>query len=361
MGRFCVEDDDEETIKIRTPSGARRLTTTRYGVEDSVDEYCFQHGIPKVQPLPTIPLTSSAMLLPPTKKRPCGQQLVSLNGSKRKPSSQVRDEMDRLSLLLDAALVISTRTTTRPEDTNCRTLQQTDTNQSISPSERSRIQSEMRILRERSEKRNQQNVSKIQVLIDASLQAAEEIRLRHEKEVKEQQDKERAEAEAKAESDAAAAAAATAPSTAAEATTPSVAAATPLASPQRDPEPSESQPPADATRSQSEFVQRAKRLMEKLVGYKESAETFANHPNNKQRRMAMKKLVIRSLNTLTQDDMAKNAHNAEALSQAIGAAKHEDEQLSTGSVPEMARGKRFLVNLMAADVIKRVQAEGFNG
>jgi hypothetical protein len=56
------------------------------------------------------------------------------------------------------------------------------------------------------------------------------------------------------------------------------------------------------------------------------------------------------------------------VSQAIGAARAEDEnikqQVEAGNrdlTPEMARGKRYLVDLLSSSVIKRVQAEGFNG
>ena len=81
----------------------------------------------------------------------------------------------------------------------------------------------------------------------------------------------------------------------------------------------------------------------------------------------MKKIINGKVNTLSENvDKIKSV--AAEVSQAIGAARAEDEnikqQVQAGNrdlTPEMARGKRYLVDLLSSSVIKRVQAEGFNG
>ena len=59
---------------------------------------------------------------------------------------------------------------------------------------------------------------------------------------------------------------------------------------------------------------------------------------------------------------------ASEVSQAISEARSEDEGIKqalergdAGYTADMARGKRYLVDLLASNVIQRVQAEGFNG
>lgn len=342
MVRFSIEDDDTDNTDapelVSDTSPSKRLTSTRFSLEDSVDEYCFEHRIPRVVPRPS---TSLAKSVPPTSlRRPVVTTVVEYH----KPPTAACEQIDRLSMLLDAALVISSRPIApapRPS---------TPLEPLLTAADRARIQLETTALKKESEARNIKNAAKIQALIDASLKAAEDAKLEHEKQEQARLlkvEQEQAAAEAKVDNKA------PEPNPAEGDKIPAPASPPP---PQREPEPS---PP----KKSSDFETKAAKIIQQLVQYRQSAETFADYPGNKQRRMGMKKLVIRSLNTLTQDDLAKNSTNSKALADAIIAAKTEDEQIKQQqpNVPEMARGKRFLINLLTSDVIKRAQAEGFNG
>ena len=117
----------------------------------------------------------------------------------------------------------------------------------------------------------------------------------------------------------------------------------------------------------TEYVVKGKKLVAQLVQIRASIEPFDNSKAVSKRRLQMKKIVRGKVNTLSED-----AHKVQAVamevSQAIGAARTEDEQLKQliqqgdpSVTPEMARGKRYLVDLLASNAIQRVQAEGFNG
>jgi hypothetical protein len=121
--------------------------------------------------------------------------------------------------------------------------------------------------------------------------------------------------------------------------------------------------------AEPEFVARAHRLVSQLVQVRASVEPFetSTAPTVKRRRLQMKKLVAGKVNTLT-ENADKIRSVAAEVSQAIAAARAEDEQVrqqnsagAHGVSSEMARGKRYLIDLLSSKVIVRVQAEGFNG
>jgi hypothetical protein len=121
--------------------------------------------------------------------------------------------------------------------------------------------------------------------------------------------------------------------------------------------------------AEPEFVARAHRLVSQLVQVRASVEPFetSTAPTVKRRRLQMKKLVAGKVNTLT-ENADKIRSVAAEVSQAIAAARAEDEQVreqnsagAPGVSSEMARGKRYLIDLLSSKVIVRVQAEGFNG
>jgi hypothetical protein len=125
----------------------------------------------------------------------------------------------------------------------------------------------------------------------------------------------------------------------------------------------------DAAAKESDFVGRAQKLVGQLVQVRASVEPFENSKDMtvKKRRLQMKKLVGGKINTLT-ENADKIRSVASDVSQAIAQTRDEDEQikqlLNSGSnqvAPEMARGKRYLVDLLSSKVIVRIQAEGFNG
>eukprot|EP00934_Nitzschia_sp_Nitz4_P009363 Nitzschia sp. Nitz4//scaffold2_size372955//204365//207159//NITZ4_000433-RA/size372955-snap-gene-0.34-mRNA-1//1//CDS//3329546808//9353//frame0 len=138
----------------------------------------------------------------------------------------------------------------------------------------------------------------------------------------------------------------------------------------RQPTPQEKQSPAKSPSSSSksgDFVAKAKRLVTKLVAVRESIEPFDKNKAVSKRRLGMKKVVRGKINTLS-ENADKIRQVATEVSQAISEARQEDERLKQALAakdpsvtPDMARGKRYLVDLVASNTIQRVQAEGFNG
>jgi hypothetical protein len=115
-----------------------------------------------------------------------------------------------------------------------------------------------------------------------------------------------------------------------------------------------------------DYIGRADKLVTKLVELRASLGAFETSKEVSKRRLGMKKVVRGKLNTLAHD-AAKIQSVASEISQAISDARQEDEvvkqqiQASGGSSSGLARGKRYLVDLLASNLIIRVQAEGFNG
>eukprot|EP00978_Attheya_sp_CCMP212_P005977 scaffold13455_cov50-Attheya_sp.AAC.1 len=115
-----------------------------------------------------------------------------------------------------------------------------------------------------------------------------------------------------------------------------------------------------------DYIAKADKLVIKLVELRASLGAFETSKEVSKRRLGMKKVVRGKLNTLAHD-AAKIQSVASEISQAISDARQEDEvvkqqiQASGGSSSGLARGKRYLVDLLASNLIIRVQAEGFNG
>ena len=109
------------------------------------------------------------------------------------------------------------------------------------------------------------------------------------------------------------------------------------------------------------------KLIKQLVILRESIEPFEKSKAVGKRRLQMKKIIRGKLNTLS-ENTAKIREVAEEVSGAIGEARAVDNQVKqalerkeSGVTTEMARGKRYMVDLLASNTIQRVQAEGFNG
>ena len=119
--------------------------------------------------------------------------------------------------------------------------------------------------------------------------------------------------------------------------------------------------------AKTEYIEKAKRLVSQLQQLRASIEPFENSKAVGKRRLNMKKVVRGKVNTLAENvDKIKSV--AFEVSKAISDARAEDEQYkaqiqagNTQIPPEMARGKRYLVDLLCSDIMVRVQAEGFNG
>jgi hypothetical protein len=118
---------------------------------------------------------------------------------------------------------------------------------------------------------------------------------------------------------------------------------------------------------ENEYLVRAKKLVAQLVQVRASVEPFEKSKPMAKRRLGMKKIVNGRVNTLA-ENADKIRQVASEVSDAIAKARAEDEQIKQqlqqgdpNLSSEMARGKRYLVDLLSSKVIVRVQAEGFNG
>lgn len=125
---------------------------------------------------------------------------------------------------------------------------------------------------------------------------------------------------------------------------------------------------ADAKETaKTEYITKAKKLVLQLKQLRESIEPFEQSKAVSKRRLNMKKVVRGKVNTLS-ENAEKIKSVAADVSQAIAAARAEDEDLkkqqqagNSQITPEMTRGKRYLLDLLASSIMVRVQAEGFNG
>lgn len=124
---------------------------------------------------------------------------------------------------------------------------------------------------------------------------------------------------------------------------------------------------AEKAAQATEYITKAKKLVAQLTQVRASIEPFDKNKAISKRRLGMKKIVRGKVNTLS-DNAAKVQEVAMEVSQAITTARQEDEQIKQalerkdpGLTPDMARGKRYLVDLLASNTIQRVQADGFNG
>jgi hypothetical protein len=116
-----------------------------------------------------------------------------------------------------------------------------------------------------------------------------------------------------------------------------------------------------------EYLSRAKKLVAQLQTLRQSIEPFEASKAVAKRRLNMKKVVRGKVNTLAENAI-KIKSVAVEVGKAISAARAEDEELkkqiqagNTQITPEMPRGKRYLIDLLASSIMVRVQAEGFNG
>ena len=121
----------------------------------------------------------------------------------------------------------------------------------------------------------------------------------------------------------------------------------------------------------TEHITKAKKLMDRLVEVRASLEPFESNKAVSKRRLQFKKVVRGRLNTLSHEADKIRAVSSDVVN-AVNTARAEDEQIKSrleetgaladgGLSPDMARGKRYLLDLLCSNVIVRVQAEGFNG
>ena len=116
-----------------------------------------------------------------------------------------------------------------------------------------------------------------------------------------------------------------------------------------------------------EYIERAKKLVLQLVQVRNSVEPFEKSKAVGKRRLGMKKIARGKVNTLN-DNPQKIQNVATEISQAISNYEHEDQQIkeqiqhgNPSFTKDMAIGRRYFVDLLASNVMTRVQAESFGG
>ena len=125
----------------------------------------------------------------------------------------------------------------------------------------------------------------------------------------------------------------------------------------------------EAAAKKMAYVAKAQKLIGQLKDLRASVEPFEKLkvPQVSKLRLQMKKIVRGKINTLSLDGN-KVIEVASEVSAAIRDAKASDEQLKQqlqsgveGVTREMARSERYFLDLLASNVIVRVQAESFGG
>jgi hypothetical protein len=114
-----------------------------------------------------------------------------------------------------------------------------------------------------------------------------------------------------------------------------------------------------------EHIMKAHKLVAQLKQLRATIEPFESskvQPIPK-RRLQYKKLIRGKLNTLTHDPQKIRNVSAEII-ETVAHAKQEDEQLKGQAqqqqTPELSCGKRYLLDLLASNVIVRAQSEQFS-
>lgn len=118
---------------------------------------------------------------------------------------------------------------------------------------------------------------------------------------------------------------------------------------------------------ESDYVGRAEKLMAQLVQVRASVAPFEKSKTMAKRRLNIKKTINGKVNTLSEDAHKIKAVAAD-ISAVIAQTRQEDEQikqmLAQGSkevTAEHARGKRYMLDLLASKVVVRAQANTFKG
>jgi GLE1-like protein/CCCH-type zinc finger len=116
-----------------------------------------------------------------------------------------------------------------------------------------------------------------------------------------------------------------------------------------------------------EFIEKAKERVKYVIQVHKSIEPFEANKAVGKRRLGMKKIARGKLNTLS-ESAQKVQQVANEVAHAVSQARHDDavakqalEQKQPGVTPDMKIGKRYLLDLLAANAMTRVQAESFSG
>ena len=109
-------------------------------------------------------------------------------------------------------------------------------------------------------------------------------------------------------------------------------------------------------------VTRAQSLIANLASVREEElQEFDKSKLVSRRRLGFKKIVNGKINTLSHEDK-KILEVGGAVVEALGGAEREDaEGASGGGEKVLGMGSKYLLDLLASNMIVRVQADGFNG
>ena len=111
----------------------------------------------------------------------------------------------------------------------------------------------------------------------------------------------------------------------------------------------------------TEHITRATTLITKLEEVRStSLKEFDKSKSVSRRRLQFKKIVNGKINTLSHDGH-KVLDVAKLVQDAIGNAANDDNAAAGGGDPVATLGKKYLLDLLCANLIVRVQADGFNG
>ena len=108
----------------------------------------------------------------------------------------------------------------------------------------------------------------------------------------------------------------------------------------------------------SAHITRATDLISMLDEVRSTLKDFDSNKSVGRRRLQFKKIVNGKINTLAHDE-GKIRDVARIVGEAIDAAGRDDAAASGD--PVMSMGKKYLLDLLASNLIVRVQADGFNG
>ena len=108
----------------------------------------------------------------------------------------------------------------------------------------------------------------------------------------------------------------------------------------------------------SAHITRATDLISMLDEARSTLKDFDKNKSVGKRRLQFKKIVNGRINTLAHDE-GKIRDVARIVSEAIDTAGRDDA-VASGD-PVMSMGKKYLLDLLASNLIVRVQADGFNG
>jgi hypothetical protein len=341
-----------------------------HGYEDGLDDWSSEGYQPKKQQFPPI----SSYIDPQTASTQSLVRYAAYDSSKRARETEFDrpvedDEMDKISQLFQAAAMI--------EDTTVRRLlaspQQQRQSKAVSlvPEDTASVQREMDEIRRGMERDHFEAAQALKMLIQRNEQEAEKIiaseRRRDEESQREEQAQRQKEEQKIAEDQEAEEKEKQKEVDKEELEKEKIQRSQEKRNRQRQELKDQADAAEAAIAKDREYILKAEKLIGQLVQVRASVEPFENSKALSKRRLGMKKVINGKVNTLS-ENVDKIRSVAAEVSQAIGAARAEDEnikqQVQAGNrdlTPEMARGKRYLVDLLSSSVIKRVQAEGFNG